>query len=79
MGDKSFYIDDYCIGLMCLFDTPSGCNHVVLNKKVLEIWNIHRIRQELGPKIKENKHFYSNKISKSISERELGIQKNVLY
>lgn len=73
---NSFYIDDdYCIGSMCLHNNTTECFHVVLNKKSLEIWNIHKIRQELGYKIKENEHFYTNKISKSVSGKELELYK----
>lgn len=68
----SFFIDNnnYCIGKLCLHtnETSDYCEHVVLNKNKLEIWDISKIRQELGHKMKDSeKHFYTTKISKSIS------------
>ena len=80
----SFYVDNnnYCIGELCLHSDKENdyCEHVVLNKGKLEVWNISKIRQELGHKINGNGHFYTNKISKSVSvnnvnERELEIYK----
>ena len=71
----SFYVDNnnYCIGRLCLHNRDDYCEHVVLNQGILEMWDIFRIRTELGYKITnlENKHFLSNKIEKSRSGQEL--------
>ena len=75
----SFYIDNnnYCIGRMCLNINKNYCEHVVLNKGVLEIWDIFKIRSDLGHKmsILEDKHFSTNKIGKSTSEQDLELYK----
>lgn len=71
MSKMSFYIDNnnYCIGKLCFHIDKSKnyCEHVVLNKGTLEIWNIFKIRSELGHKIQDFNHFTSNKIKKSVS------------
>jgi len=72
---RVFSIDNnqYCIGKLCLYNPSKNdyCEHVVLNHGVLEIWNIFKIRTELGHKIFEtHPHFSTNKIRKSVSMPE---------
>lgn len=79
----SFYIDNnnYCIGKLCLHTNENSgfCEHVVLNKGQLEVWDIFKIRQELGHKMTDHEHFYTNKISKSVSATNMNEKELEMY